>query len=161
MGTSWAAWKISKRLGIAIVAGLVIAVMVSSAGVAAVTRTKAPVPLSTTTSTGSQNPRFRVRVSITPTHPTVGQTVIARFTITNTTQRTLRGEWQFTFSTPDSGIGAAVAGPLRPGVIAGETLRQKVTATTPDGRYIIYAEASNRRGSSHAKAHATFESPDG
>jgi hypothetical protein len=117
--------------------------------------------LSTTTATGSQNPRFRVRVSITPTHPTVGQTVIARFTITNTTQRTLRGEWQFTFSTPDSGIGAAVAGPLRPGVIAGETLRQKVTATTPDGRYIIYAEASNRRGSSHAKAHATFESPDG
>lgn len=113
------------------------------------------------TVTGSQNPRFRVRVSITPTHPTVGQTVIARFTITNTTRRTLHGGWQFTFSTPDWGIGAAVAGPLRPGVLAGETLRQKVTATTPNGRYVIYAEASNRRGSSHARAHATFVSPEG
>ena len=114
-----------------------------------------------TTVTGSQNPQFRVRVSITPTHPTVGQTVVARFRITNTTRRTLHGGWQFTFSGPDSGIGAALAGPLRPGVLAGETLRQKVTATTPTGRYVIYAAASNRRGSSHARAYATFVSPEG
>jgi uncharacterized protein (DUF58 family) len=107
-----------------------------------------------TTATGTQNPQFRVRVSVNPTHPTVGQLVAARFRIRNLTDRTLRGEWQFTWSTPTGGIGAAVAGPLAPGRVAGETLYRRVTATTPDGRFVLYAEVSDRRGSSHARAHA-------
>jgi hypothetical protein len=108
-----------------------------------------------TTVTGAQNPDFRVRVSITPAHPTVGQTIVATFRITNTTGHSVKGEWQFTWSTPSNGIGAAVAGTLAPGRLAGETIRRKVTATSGKGRYVIYAEASDRRGSSHARAIAT------
>ena len=62
-----------------------------------------------TTVTGTQNPQFRVRVTITPAHPRVGQTVVATFRITNLTARTHRGEWEFTWSTPSSGIGASVS----------------------------------------------------
>lgn len=155
-----------KGVLVAIVAGLMIAAA-DSPGDAGAALASASAPMANVrggdaiTVIGSQNPLFRVRVSIKPAHPTIGQTVVARFRITNMTQRTRHGEWQFTFSTPVNGIGAAVAGPLRPGIIAGETLRQKVTAKTPSGRYIIYAEVSNRRGSSHAKAHATFASPAG
>jgi hypothetical protein len=155
-----------KGLLVAIAAGLMIAAA-DSPGDAGAALAKASAPMANVrggdaiTVIGSQNPLFRVRVSIKPAHPTIGQTVVARFRITNVTQRTRHGEWQFTFSTPVNGIGAAVAGPLRPGIIAGETLRQKVTAKTPSGRYIIYAEVSNRHGSSHAKAHATFVSPAG
>jgi hypothetical protein len=109
-----------------------------------------------TTVTGTQNPQFRVRVTITPAHPHVGQTVVATFRITNLTARTLHGEWSFTWSTPRSGIGAALAGSLPPGRIAGETLRQKVTAKTPKGSYVISASVSNGRGSSHARAKAVF-----
>jgi uncharacterized protein (DUF58 family) len=109
-----------------------------------------------TTVTGTQNPQFRVRVTITPAHPHVGQTVVATFRITNLTARTHRGEWEFTWSTPSSGIGSALAGPLRPGRIASETLRQKVTARTPKGSYVISASVSDARGRSHASAKAVF-----
>lgn len=108
------------------------------------------------TVTGTQNPQFRVRVTITPAHPTVGQTVVATFRITNVTRHSLKGEWSFTWSTPQSGIGAAMAGTLPPGRIAGETLRRKVTATTPKGSYVISASVSDGRGSSHARAKAAF-----
>jgi hypothetical protein len=67
----------------------------------------------------------------------------------------VNGEWQFTWSTPRSGIGSAIAGTLPSGRLAGETIRRRVTATTAKGRYVIYAEASDRRGSSHARAVAT------
>ncbi len=109
-----------------------------------------------TTVAGSQNPQFRVRVTIFPAHPRVGQTVVATFRITNLTKRTLHGQWSFTWSTPASGIGAALAGPLRPGRLAGETLRQKVTAKTPKGSYLISASVSDGRGASHASARAVF-----
>ena len=109
-----------------------------------------------TTVTGTQNPQFRVRVTITPAHPRVGQTVVATFRVTNLTTHRLRGQWSFTWSTPQSGIGAGLAGPLRPGRIAGETLRQKVTAQTPKGSYVISASVSNGHGSSHASAKAVF-----
>jgi len=115
------------------------------------------VAASATTVTGTQNPQFRVRVTITPAHPHVGQTVVATFRITNLTTRTLHGEWEFTWSTPSSGIGAAMAGTLRPGRIAGETLRRKVTARTPKGSYVISASVSDRRGRSHASAKAVFK----
>ncbi len=109
-----------------------------------------------TTVTGTQNPQFRVRVTITPAHPHVGQTVVATFRITNLTKRTLHGQWGFTWSTPASGIGSALAGPLRPGRIGGETLRQKVTAKTPKGSYVISASVSDGRGASHAGARVVF-----
>jgi uncharacterized protein (DUF58 family) len=115
------------------------------------------VAASATTVTGTQNPQFRVRVTITPAHPHVGQTVVATFRITNLTTRTLHGEWEFTWSTPSSGIGAAMAGTLRPGRIAGETLRRKVTARTPKGSYVISASVSDSRGRSHASAKAVFK----
>jgi hypothetical protein len=109
-----------------------------------------------TTVTGTQNPQFRVRVTITPAHPRVGQTVVASFRITNLTARTHHGEWEFTWSTPSSGIGAAMGGTLRPGRIAGETLRQKVTAKTAKGSFVISASVSDARGRSHASAKAVF-----
>ena len=115
------------------------------------------VAASATTVTGTQNPQFRVRVTITPDHPHVGQTVVATFRITNLTTRALHGEWEFTWSTPSSGIGAAMAGTLRPGRIAGETLRRKVTARTPKGSYVISASVSDSRGRSHASAKAVFK----
>jgi hypothetical protein len=108
------------------------------------------------TVTGTQNPQFRVRVTITPAHPHVGQTVVATFRITNLTTHTLHGEWSFTWSTPQSGIGAAMGGALPPGRLAGETLRQKVTARTAKGSYVISASVSDARGSSHARAKAVF-----
>jgi hypothetical protein len=106
--------------------------------------------------TGAQNSQFRVRVTITPAHPRVGQTVVATFRITNLTARTHQGEWEFTWSTPSSGIGAAMGGALRPGRIAGETLRQKVTARTARGSFVISASVSDARGRSHASVKAVF-----
>jgi hypothetical protein len=49
-----------------------------------------------------------------------------------------------------------MAGTLRRGKIAGETLRQKVTAKTPKGSFMISASVSDRRGRSHAGAKAVF-----
>ena len=109
-----------------------------------------------TTITGTQNPDLRVRVSITPVHPTLGQTIVAHFSIWNVSGHAVSGEWQFTWSTPRTGIGAAIAGTLAPGRLAGETIRRTITAKSATGRYVIYAEASDRHGSSHARATATF-----
>ncbi len=109
-----------------------------------------------TTITGTQNPDFRVRVSITPVHPVLGQTIVAHFSIRNMTGHNVNGEWQFTWSTPRTGIGAAIAGTLGPGRLAGETIRRTITAKSAKGRYVLYAEASDRHGSSHARALATF-----
>ena len=109
-----------------------------------------------TTVTGTQNPQFRVSVSITPAHPVVGQTVVAHFSVRNMTTHALKGQWGFTWSTPQSGIGSAIAGTLRPGRLGSETLRQKITAKTAKGTFTIAAEASDRRGRSHASAHVTY-----
>jgi hypothetical protein len=109
-----------------------------------------------TTITGTQNPQFRVRVSITPVHPTLGQTIVAHFSIRNMSGHALNGEWQFTWSTPRNGIGAAIAGRLKPGKLAAETIRRTITVNSAKGRYVIYAEASDRHGSSHARATATL-----
>ena len=107
-------------------------------------------------SVGRQNPQLRVRVSIVPDHPAVGDTVIERVRIVNTTTRTLHGEWQYTFETPSSGIGAAVGGAqLRPGVVVTDVLRSKVTASS-SGTYTVTAEASDRHGSSHARVRVTL-----
>ena len=109
-----------------------------------------------TTVTGTQNPDFRVRVTVTPAHPTLGQTIVAHFSIWNMTGHNVTGEWQFTWSTPRTGIGASIAGTLAPGRLAGETIRRTITARSAPGHYVLYAEASDRHGSSHARAVATF-----
>jgi hypothetical protein len=105
--------------------------------------------------TGTQNPDLLVKVAITPTHPKVGQTMVFHMKILNLTGRTLQGGWEFAYTTPTSGISAALDGPLGPGVWAHESFRRKVTAKTPKGRYTLNAEASDARGSSHAAIHAT------
>jgi hypothetical protein len=105
--------------------------------------------------TGTQNPDLRVKVSITPTHPKVGQTMIFHMRITNLTGRKLNGGWEFTYSTPNGGISAALDGPLGPGVWAHESFRRKVTAKTAKGRYTLSASAFDGRGDSHAAIHAT------
>jgi hypothetical protein len=105
--------------------------------------------------TGTQNPDLRVKVSITPTHPKVGQTMVFHMRITNLTGRKLHGGWEFTYSTPNSGISAALDGPLGPGVWAHESFRRKVTAKTAKGRYTLIASAFDGRGTSHASIHAT------
>lgn len=46
--------------------------------------------------------------------------------------------------------------PAGPGRIAGETLRQKVTAKTAKGSFVISASVSDARGRSHASAKAVF-----
>lgn len=104
---------------------------------------------------GTQNPQLQVKVSITPLHPKVGQTMVFHMKITNLTGRTLHGEWEYTYSTPTSGIAAALTGPLGPGVWAHGVFRRKVTATTPKGLYTLTAEADDRHGSSHATISAT------
>ncbi len=109
-----------------------------------------------TTVTGTQNPQFRVTVSITPAHPVIGQTVVAHFSVRNMTTHNLKGQWGFTWSTPQSGIGSAIAGTLRPGRLGSETLRQRITAKTAKGTFTIEADASDSRGRSHASAHVTF-----
>jgi hypothetical protein len=109
-----------------------------------------------TTVTGTQNPQFRVRVSIVPAHPRLGQTVVAHFSVRNMTDHALKGQWGFTWSTPQSGIGSAIAGTLPAGRLGSETLRQKITAKTPKGTFTIEADASDSRGASHAVARATY-----
>jgi hypothetical protein len=104
---------------------------------------------------GTQNPDLLVKVSITPTHPKVGQTMVFHMKILNLTGRKLHGGWEFAYSTPISGISAALDGPLGPGVWAHESFRRKVTAKTAKGRYTLTAEAFDARGSSHAAIHAT------
>ena len=104
---------------------------------------------------GTQNPDLRVKVSITPLHPKVGQTMVFHMKITNLTGRTLHGEWEYTYSTPTNGIGAALAGSLGPGVWAHDVFRRKVTATTPKGRYTLTASADDQHGRSHATVSAT------
>jgi hypothetical protein len=108
---------------------------------------------------GTQNPELRVKVSITPLHPKVGQTMVFHMKITNLTGHTLHGEWDYTYSTPTDGIGAAIAGSLGPGVWAHDVFRRKVTASTPKGRYTLTAEADDHHGRSHATVHATVGSP--
>jgi hypothetical protein len=105
--------------------------------------------------TGTQNPDLRVKVAVTPTHPKVGQTMVFHMKITNLTGRTLHGGWEVTYTTPNSGISAALDGALGPGVWAHESFRRKVTAKTAKGRYTLAAEASDGHGSSHATIHAT------
>ena len=105
--------------------------------------------------TGTQNPDLLVKVSITPTHPKIGQTMVFHMKILNLTGRKLNGGWEFAYSTPTSGIGAALDGRLGPGVWAHESFRRKVTAKTAKGRYTLTAEAFDARGSSHAAIHAT------
>jgi hypothetical protein len=97
-----------------------------------------------------------VRVSIVPAHPRIGQTVVARFSVRNMTTHALKGQWGFTWSTPQGGIGSALAGSLPPGHLGSETLRQKITAKTAKGAFTIEADASDSRGSSRAVAHATY-----
>ena len=104
---------------------------------------------------GKQNPDLLVKVAITPLHPKVGQTMVFHMKIMNLTGHTLHGEWEFAYSTPNSGISAALAGAMGPGVWAHESFRRKVTAKTLKGRYSLYAEASDAHGSSHAAIHAT------
>jgi len=104
---------------------------------------------------GRQNPDLLVKVAIPPLHPKVGQTMVFHMKIMNLTGRTLHGEWQVTYSTPTSGISAALAGTLGPGVWAHESFRRRVTAKTAKGRYTLSAEASDAHGSSHAGIHAT------
>jgi hypothetical protein len=104
---------------------------------------------------GRQNPDLLVKVAITPLHPKIGQTMVFHVKIMNLTGRSLHGEWQVTYSTPTSGISAALDGTLGPGVWAHESFRRKVTAKTAKGRYTLSAEASDARGSSHAAIHAT------
>ena len=109
-----------------------------------------------TTVTGTQNPDFRVRVSITPVHPTLGQTIVAHFSIWNMTGHNVNGEWQFTWSTPRTGIGASIAGTLGSGPAGRRDDQAHDHANSAKGRYVLYAEASDRHGSSHARAIATF-----
>lgn len=105
--------------------------------------------------TGTQNPDLRVKVAVTPTHPKVGQTMVFHMKITNLTGRTLHGGWTVTYTTPNSGISAAIDGSLGPGVWAHESFRRKVTAKTAKGSYTLAAEAFDGHGSSHATIHAT------
>jgi hypothetical protein len=72
------------------------------------------------------------------------------------TGHNVNGEWQFTWSTPRTGIGASIAGTLGPGRLAGETIKRTITVNSAKGRYVLYAEASDRHGSSRARAIATF-----
>ena len=106
------------------------------------------------TVTGMQNPQFRVTVTITPNHPVVGDTVVATVKIVNRTRHNHRGEWEVGWSTPDSGISAALANQLfRPGVVLTDREHAKVTADTPAGSYTISASIKDRsKGRSHASA---------
>jgi hypothetical protein len=115
-------------------------------------------PADAVTVTGMQNPQFRVTVTITPSHPVVGDTVVATVKIVNRTRHNHRGEWEVDWSTPGFGIGAALANQLfRPGVVLTDRERAKVTADTPAGRYTISASIQDRsKGRSDASASVTF-----
>jgi hypothetical protein len=129
-----------------LIPAVLVALALASAGAAAAYATAV---------TGTQNPDLLVKVSITPTHPKVGQTMVFHVKIMNLTGRTLQGGWEVAYTTPDSGISAALDGPQGPGVWAHESFRRKVTAATAKGRYMLSAEAFDHHGSSHASIHAT------
>lgn len=105
----------------------------------------------------AQNPDLVVRVQIWPLHPKVGDTIVARVRIRNTTgHKLLDAQAGDTWSTPTGGIGGAIAGTLGKGVIWQDVFRYKVTSKTPKGRFVVEGDASDRRGDSHAALAVTF-----
>ncbi len=105
----------------------------------------------------AQNPDLVVRVQIWPRHPKVGDTIVARVRITNTTgHKLLDAQAGDIWTTPTYGLGGAIAGTLGKGVIWQDVFRYKVTAKTPKGRFVIEGDASDRRGDSHAALAVTF-----
>ena len=125
---------------------LIFAVALAAAGATAAT----PPPPSP-----PPTPRCGWRAPPPPPPPRAPPTIVFQKKITNLTGRTLHGGWEFTYSTPTDGIGAAIAGSLGPGVWAHDVFRRKVTASTPKGRYTLTAEADDHHGRSHATIHAT------
>jgi hypothetical protein len=109
------------------------------------------------TVTGVQNPQFRVTVTITPSHPVAGQTIVATVKIVNRTLHTHKGWWEVTWEMPDSGISSAITATMKPGVVTTDREHARVTATSPRGTYTISAAVHDRRGTSHASASATVK----
>jgi uncharacterized protein (DUF58 family) len=106
----------------------------------------------------TQNPQFRVTVTIRPGHPEIGDRIVATVKIVNRTDSKLRGEYEVTWETPTSGIGAAQVAVLEPGVIIFSKYRARVRASTPAGRYRIFGAVQDRHGRTHAAAHVTSTS---
>jgi hypothetical protein len=105
----------------------------------------------------AQNPDLVVRVQIWPRHPKVGDTIVARVRIRNTTgHRLLDAQVGDTWQTPTGGQGGAIAGALGKGVIWWDVFRYKVTAATPKGRFVLEGDAFDRRGDSHAAVAVTL-----
>ncbi len=104
----------------------------------------------------TQNPQFRVTVTIRPRHPEVGDRVVATVRIVNRTPYKHRAEWEVTWQTPTDGIGAAQVDVVEPGVITSATYRSRVRASTPAGRYRIFASVRDRRGRTYAAAHVSY-----
>ena len=104
----------------------------------------------------TQNPQFRVTVTIRPRHPEVGDRVVATVRIVNRTPYKHRAEWEVTWQTPTDGIGAAQVDVVEPGVITSATYRARVRASTPAGRYRIFASVRDRRGRTYAAAHVSY-----
>ena len=107
------------------------------------------------TVSGHQNPHLVVVAKVTPTQAHLGDTIVARATVTNTTKRTLTIDWDVTWETPTSGVGSASSGQrLKPGASVHQVFRRRVTAGSK-GAYTLSVEAADRAGRSHATAHAT------
>jgi uncharacterized protein (DUF58 family) len=105
------------------------------------------------TVTGTQNPQFRVTVTITPDNPVAGQTIVATVTIVNRTRHNHKGSWQVAWEQPTSGISAAATATFKPGVDITDREHARVTATSPRGRYTIFASVQDAsRGTAHASA---------
>ena len=101
--------------------------------------------------TGNQNPQLLVRVTLNPRHARVGDTVVGRATVTNTTSHAIKNvEFDTTFETTTQGQGTAAVGALAAGSTWTEPFRLKVKAGTPSGTDKLTASAQDASGTSHA-----------
>ena len=108
-----------------------------------------------TSTSGNQNPDLLVTASVFPTHAHTGDVVKAIAAVTNTTDHRIRVGFEFEFDKPTSGVGGAGEGILGPGQSLEFCFHQAVKANSVRCDYLLIVRAVDKRGPSHARAHAS------
>ena len=108
-----------------------------------------------TSTSGHQNPDLLVTASVLPTHAHTGDVIKAVATVTNTSDHRIRVGIEFEFDKPTSGVGGAADGILGPGQSLEFHFHHAVKANSVKGDYLLIVRAVDKRGASHARAHAS------
>jgi len=108
-----------------------------------------------TSTSGNQNPDLLVTATLTPTHAHVGDVISGVATVTNTTDHRIRVGFELEFERPTSGVGGAGDAILGPGQSLEFRFHHQVRVNSVKGDYLLIVRATDRHGTSHARAHAS------